>query len=67
MVLVWQALRRSLPLQQPRWWAVAAGMMLVTALIHGLVDQFYFVSDIAYCFWLAFSIIDVDTATDTPL
>lgn len=67
VVLVWQALRRSLPLQQTRWWAVAAGMMLVTALIHGLVDQFYFVSDIAYCFWLAFSIIDVDTATDSPL
>ncbi|MFM7679223.1 MAG: O-antigen ligase family protein [Roseiflexaceae bacterium] len=66
-VLVGHALRRSLSFHQPTWWAVAAGMMLITALIHGLVDQFYFVSDIAYCLWCAFSIIDVDTSTDTPL
>jgi O-antigen ligase len=66
-VLVGHALRRSLAFNQSTWWAVAAGMMLITALIHGLVDQFYFVSDIAYCFWFAFSIIDVDTSTDTPL
>ncbi len=66
-VLLWHAWRRSLVQSRDAWLAVAAGVMLVAASVHGLVDQFLFVSDIAFCFWWALCMIDVDTAPHTRL
>lgn len=65
--LLVHAWRRSLRITTTQWLAVAAGIMLVAASVHGLVDQFFFVSDIAYCFWVAQCIIAVDTAPTTRL
>lgn len=66
-VLLWQAWRKSLAQSHNAWVAVAAGVMLIAASIHGLVDQFLFVSDIAFCFWWALCMIEVDTAPHTRL
>jgi O-antigen ligase len=60
-ILLWRAWQRSLHTNHTHWFALAAGVMLVVACVHGLVDQFYFVSDISYYFWMAICIIDVDT------
>ena len=65
--LLWQAWRKSLMVSQGAWLAVAAGVMLIAASVHGFVDQFLFVSDIAFCFWWALCVIDVDTAPSTRL
>lgn len=43
----------------------AAGVMLVAAFVHGMVDQFWFVADLMYCFWLAAVLILYD-GVDTP-
>lgn len=43
----------------------AAGVMLVAAFVHGMVDQFWFVVDLMYCFWLAAALIMSD-GVDTP-
>lgn len=43
----------------------AAGVMLVAAFVHGMVDQFWFVADLMYCFWLAAALI-LYNGVDTP-
>ena len=48
----------------------AAGVMLVAAFVHGMVDQFWFVADLMYCFWLAAAMIlydGVDTSDTARL
>lgn len=57
--------RRSLMYGQINRATRAAGVMLVAAFAHGMVDQFWFVVDLMYCFWLAASIILRD-GVDTP-
>lgn len=44
----------------------AAGVMIVSAFVHGMVDQFWFVVDLMYCFWLAAAVILYDRV-DTPV
>lgn len=44
----------------------AAGVMLVATFVHGLVDQYWFVVDLMYCFWCAGAII-LDDSVDTPV
>lgn len=65
--ILWHAWQRSIVTPHTRWVSLAAGVMLLAASIHGLVDQFYFVSDISYCFWVAICMIDVDTAPSPRL
>ena len=43
----------------------AAGVMIVAAFVHGMVDQFWFVVDLMYCFWLATAMI-LFAGVDTP-
>lgn len=43
---------RSTHAAYPRWWHRGAGAAMSAALVHGLVDQFYFVPDLAFAFWL---------------
>jgi putative inorganic carbon (hco3(-)) transporter len=48
----------------------AAGVMLVATFAHGMVDQFWFVADLMYCFWLASTMIlydGVDTSDTARL
>ncbi len=42
-----------------RW--IAAGLLaaMVAAIVHGLVDNFYFVADLAFVFWLQMALVDV--------
>jgi putative inorganic carbon (HCO3(-)) transporter len=44
-----------------------AAITLVAMLAHGSIDQFFFVSDLAYCFWFMILMIQVDTDQPTPL
>jgi len=44
-----------------------AAITLVAMLAHGSIDQFFFVSDLVYCFWLMILVIQVDTDQATPL
>lgn len=44
-----------------------AAITLVAMLAHGSIDQFFFVSDLVYCFWFMILMIQVDTDQATPL
>jgi len=57
--------RRSLLQSGANWVMRAAGVMLVAAFVHGLVDQFWFVADLMYCFWLA-AVLILYERVDTP-
>ena len=41
---------------------VAAGLVagMIAALVHGLVDNFYFVADLAVVFWLQLALVDLE-------
>jgi len=41
--------------------------ILISTVVHGLVDQFFFVSDLAYVFWFVVFLGQVDTAHSTRL
>jgi len=41
--------------------------ILLSTLVHGLVDQFFFVSDMAFLFWLVVFLGQVDTAHSARL
>lgn len=55
------AFRTSSPLQT----VVLA--IVISTLVHGLVDQYFFVSDLAYLFWVVVFLGQVDTAHSTRL
>ena len=58
-----QALRPPLTIRA----RTLAAITLVAMLAHGSIDQFFFVSDLVYCFWLMILVIQVDTDQATPL
>jgi len=41
--------------------------VVVATVAHGLIDQFFFVSDLIYCFWLCLVLIAVDREPATRL
>jgi putative inorganic carbon (hco3(-)) transporter len=40
--------------------ALGALAALAAALVHGLVDNFYFVPDLAIAFWLLLALVEID-------
>jgi O-antigen ligase len=58
-----QALRPPLTIRA----RTLSAITLVAMLAHGSIDQFFFVSDLVYCFWLMILVIQVDTDQATPL
>ncbi len=53
------------------WWFVALGAVaaMTAALLHGMVDNFYFVSDLAIDFWLLLALVErpMEAATERAL
>jgi hypothetical protein len=47
--------------------AITAGIVVVATVAHGVIDQFFFVSDLIYCFWLCLVLIAVDREPATRL
>jgi hypothetical protein len=66
-VLVVRAWRQSILAPQASWAAITAGIVVVATVAHGLIDQFFFVSDLIYCFWLCLVLIAVDREPATRL
>ena len=60
---VWRGLRRGWQLSIP----LLAAITLLTTLIHGTIDQFFFVTDLVYCFWALIWLSQVDTDQSTSL
>lgn len=73
LVVAWLVLhffrhsRRLIPLPG-RDGALALGLIagMATALTHGLVDNFYFVPDLAFSFWLMLGLVDTLVAEGAP-
>ncbi len=63
--VVLTALRNALGTQSPVHTVVIA--ILLSTVVHGLVDQFFFVTDLAFCFWLVVFLGQVDTVHSTQL
>jgi putative inorganic carbon (hco3(-)) transporter len=56
IVVLWRALRAQHTAAPTRMLALGVLASLVAALVHGLVDNFYFVPDLAIFFWLVVAI-----------
>lgn len=63
--MIWHVVRRSLVYGSSHLTIRAAGVMIVAAFVHGMVDQFWFVTDLMYCFWVAVALI-LYTKVDMP-
>ena len=66
-VLVVRSWRQSILAPQASWAAITAGIVVVATVAHGLIDQFFFVSDLIYCFWFCLVLIAVDREPVTRL
>jgi O-antigen ligase len=61
-------LARRVPLGARHRWLVAGALGSLTAmLVHGLIDNSYFLVDLAYVFWLSLAIVSEETARDRIL
>ncbi|HLE81316.1 MAG TPA: O-antigen ligase family protein, partial [Dehalococcoidia bacterium] len=50
---------RGAPTPQERWLALALMASMVDFLVHGLIDNSYFLIDLAYIFWLTYGLLAV--------
>ena len=50
---------RGAPAPQERWLALALMASMVDFLVHGLIDNSYFLIDLAYIFWLTYGLLAV--------
>src|SRR5438445_13843258 len=52
----WQAARRA-----PKTWLVAGALgAMADLLVHGLIDNSYFLVDLAFVFWLTLALVEVE-------
>jgi putative inorganic carbon (HCO3(-)) transporter len=60
----WQ-LARQVPFVAGQRWLVAGAMgCLADLLVHGLIDNSYFLVDLAYVFWLSLALVGQESARD---
>jgi hypothetical protein len=48
----------SLPLTGSRWLVAGALGSMADLLVHGLIDNSYFLVDLAFLFWMALALVD---------
>ena len=61
-------LARLVPLGARHRWLVAGALgSLAAMLVHGLIDNSYFLVDLAYVFWLSLAVVSEETARDRIL
>lgn len=63
LAVFWRRARRVVRAARARWYAAAAIGAMVDLLVHGLVDNSYFLVDLAFLFWLCLALVDVQEDT----
>jgi O-antigen ligase len=58
LVRFWAQARASLERPGPRWAVAGALGAVADMLVHGFIDNSYFLVDLAFVFWLALSLVD---------
>lgn len=73
VALIWQFFRRSLRIArhdqgEHRLLVIGLAVSMIAALVHGMVDNFYFVPDLAMVFWMQLALVRlIDRETHEPL
>jgi O-antigen ligase len=59
LLTFWRAAKQSLHDSERRWLAAGALGSMADLLVHGAIDNSYFLVDLAFVFWITLTVVDV--------